>query len=55
MIPADEPCDSTLDRRGYLVIGTLPLAEKRAPFNALDCLRGETPVYADESFRVYGR
>ena len=53
MIPAGEPCARTRARRGYLVIGTLPLAENRAPFNALNCLKGERPVYADASFRVY--
>lgn len=55
MIPADEPCERTLARRGHLVIGTLPLADKRAPFNALACLSGLEPAYADPSFRVYTR
>ena len=55
MIPADEPCERTRARRGWIVVGTLPLAEKRAPFNALGCLQDETPVYADPSFRVYRR
>jgi hypothetical protein len=53
MIPADEPCERTRARRGWIVIGTLPLAEKRAPFNALDCLARERPAYSDASFRVY--
>lgn len=54
MIPADETCARTLARRGWIVIGTLPLADKRAPFRALECLSGERPAYADASFRVYG-
>ena len=55
MIPAGEPCERTLARRGWIVAGTLPLAGKRAPFDALDCLRDAEPVYADDFFRVYRR
>jgi hypothetical protein len=55
MIPADEPCERTRARRGYVVIGTLPLPEKRARFDALGCLSAERPAYADPSFRVYRR
>jgi hypothetical protein len=55
MIPADETCERTRARRGWIVIGTLPLAEKRAPFNALGCLSAERPAYSDASFRVYRR
>lgn len=55
MIPAGEPCETTRARRGWIVIGTFPLAEKRARFAAADCLRGERPSYRDESFTVYRR
>jgi hypothetical protein len=55
MIPAAEPCPRTLARRGWIVVGTFPLPEKRAPFNAVDCLSAERPAYADASFRVYRR
>jgi hypothetical protein len=55
MIPPREPCARTLERRGWIVIGTLPLAETRTPFNAVGCLSGERPVYIDPWFRVYRR
>jgi len=55
LIPPDEPCPATLARPGWIVIGTFPLPERRAPFNAARCFAGREPVYRDASFTVYAR
>jgi hypothetical protein len=53
LIQADEPCERTRARPGWIVVGTFPLADRRAPFSAVRCLAPERPVYSDRSFRVY--
>lgn len=53
MIPPDEPCAATRARRGWVVIGTFPLADRRQPFNAGRCLAGAPAAYRDPFFTVY--
>ena len=56
LIPRDEPCAAVRARarRGLVVIGTAPFADKRAAFTAGACLRSARPLFADRSYRVYG-
>lgn len=53
MIPADEPCALTRARRGWVVVGEFPLAERRRSFDAAACLEDLRPAYADGVFRAY--
>ncbi len=60
LVGAAEPCPAVRARalRGWVVLGTFPLENRRAPFTARRCLATPPPgaavLYRDESFTVIG-
>ena len=53
LIPRSEPCARTLARDGYIVLGTFPLADRRARFSAAECLAERPAAYEDAFFKVF--